>query len=273
MESRRPSKGRTAALLAASIGLLGLLASGVQAFAEEQETDDEEQVVPDRRVLGSDPSEIVSRLEVRNEYLHDAEGHADTTIFRGDWAPADWILGRVEIPLVSAKSEELGSTTGLGDVLVGLRGKKRLAEEWSVLAEMAAYLDTATADELGAGLSVLAPPGVVVWKPSPPWILGLQYQWFGSVGGGDGLETIRESAFRPQVLWHLPRGFWLLADPRIYVNHVEGTQVAFFPTGEFGNVVAEHVEVWIRGGGNATGGGRLERTGWGAEAGVRYLFD
>ena len=273
MESQRPSGGWTAASLAALLGLLGLLASGLPAFAERQEVADEDDVVSDRSVLGSDPSEIVSRLEVRNEYLRDAEGYADTTIFRGDWAPADWILGRVEIPLVSAKSEELGRATGLGDVLLGLRGKVRLGEKWSALAEMAAYLDTATADELGAGLNVLAPQGVVVWKPSPPWILGLQYQWFGSVGGGDGLETIRESAFRPQVLWHLPRGFWLLADPRIYLDHVEGTRVAFFPTGEFGKVVAAHVEVWVRGGGNAAGGGRLERTGWGAEAGVRCLFD
>ena len=241
----------------------------------------------DRQVLGSDPSEIVSRLEVRNEYLHVTGGHTDATVLRGDWAPTDWILGRVEIPLVAAGDEELGNDFGLGDVLVGVRGKLQLAERWSLVGEMAAFLDTATSDAIGAGQSLLAPQAVVVWKPTPAWILGLQYQWLESVGGGSGsgggepespdggsdLEDVRESAIRPQALWHLPHGFWLLADPRIYVNHVAGTHVVFFPEGEFGNVVARHVEVWIRGGGNVAGSGREERSGWVTEAGVRYLFD
>ncbi len=245
-----------------------ILAVACPAAAEEPDTGE------DRRTLGSDPSEIVSRIEVRNEYLSLPEdGHSNATIFRGDWAPTDWMLGRIEIPLVAADTEEFGNDVGMGDLLVGIRGKLRLGERWSLIGEMAAILDTAASDALGSGHNVVAPFGVVVWKPSPEWILGLEYQWFGSVGGGHDRETIRESSIRPQALYHFPYGFWFLADPRIYLNHVEGTHVTFFPEGEFGNVVARHVEVYIRGGGNAAGGGRNEREGWVAEAGVRYLFD
>lgn len=262
--------------------LLAFLALAPRASAEEHgETED-------RRVLGSDPSEIVSRIEIRNEYLHVTGGWSDATILRGDWAPTRWILGRLEIPLVAAGGEHAGAEFGLGDLLVGVRGKIEPAERWSFVAEMAGVLDTATSPSLGTGTSLLAPQAVIVWKPSPPWILGLQVQWLASVGGtseaidvepvaategASAAEKIRETAFRPQALWHLPHGFWLLADPRIYVDHVDDTRTLFFPTGEFGNVVARHVEVWVRGGGRAAGEGREERSGWVAEAGVRYLFD
>jgi hypothetical protein len=228
----------------------------------------------DRRTLGSDPSEIVSRLEVRNEYLgFSGGGHSNATILRGDWAPTRWLLGRLELPIVTADTEEYGTDAGLGDVLVGARAKRTLGERWSLLGEMAFILDTARSDALGSGRHAVAPFGVVVWKPTLDWILGLQYGWVGSFAGDDEREKIRESAIRPQVLYHLPRGFWVLADPRIYLDHVDGTQVAFFPEGEVGNVLTRHVEVWLRGGGNVTGAGREEREGWKAEVGVRYLFE
>lgn len=261
MPPSNPSRG------AAALLFLALLARGGPAAAEPD-------AGADRRVLGSDPSEIVSRLEVRNEYHGEpGGGYADATIFRGDWAPSDWLLGRVEVPVVAVGGGESGRDAGLGDILVGVRGKVPLGERWSLVAEMAAFLDTASSEELGAGMNVVAPLGVAVWKPSPAWILALQYQWFGSVGGGDGREPIRESSIRPQALRHLPHGFWVLLDPRIYVNHADGAAVSFFPELEIGDVVARHVEIWCRGGGNAAGDGRDERLGWIVEAGVRYLFD
>jgi hypothetical protein len=226
-----------------------------------------------RRTKGSDPSEIVSRLEVRNEYLDLPEGgHSDATVFRGDWAFARHFLGRLEIPLVTAKTEH-GAATGMGDLFVGLRGKLELSERWSLLGEMSFAFDTAAADVLGTGRTQAEPFGVVVWKPAPAWVLGLQYQWIGSIDGSSDREAIRESVIRPQALWHLPEGFWVFADPRIYLDHHQGGDVAFFPEGEVGNVVTEHVELWVRGGGRVTGDGREERLGWKAEAGVRYLFD
>jgi len=251
-------------LLAASLALCaGRAAAAERPGAEE-----------DRRVVGSDPSEIVSRLEIRNEYLGlPGSGHSNATILRGDWAPTHWLLGRVELPIVTAETEEGETDAGLGDVLLGMRAKRQLGERWSVLGEMAFILDTAGSDALGSGRHSVAPFGVAVWKPTPDWILALQYGWVGSFAGDEERERISESAIRPQVLYHLPRSFWLLADPRIYVNHVEGTHVAFFPEAEFGNVVARHVEVWVRGGGNVAGAGREEREGWKAEVGVRYLFD
>jgi hypothetical protein len=262
MFARAAWHGLVVALLAA------LCAGWAPAAAEEPETDE------DQRTLGSDPSEIVSRIEIRNEYLALPEGgHSNATIFRGDWAPTDWMLGRVEIPLVTADTEEFGSDVGMGDMLIGLRGKRRLGERWSVLGELAFVLDTAGSDALGSGHNAVSPFAVVVWKPSPAWILGLEYRWLGSFDGESDREAIRESEIRPQALRHLPRGFWLLADPRIYVNHVGGNTVAFFPEVEFGKVLARHVELWVRGGGNVAGGGREEREDWVAEMGVRYLFD
>src|SRR5512139_3966607 len=118
----------------AGLWLVASLACGLSARAEGTTPDG----AIERRTKGSDPSEIVSRLELRNEYLDLGHGeHSNATIARGDWAPTRWLLGRLEIPVVTAGGGELGSATGLGDMLVGLRGKLELDERWSLLAETA----------------------------------------------------------------------------------------------------------------------------------------
>ena len=59
---------------------------------------------------GSDPSEIISRLEFRNEYVDEPEGaYKNSSIFRGEYAFDDLWLLRTEIPLVASEHYEYGS--------------------------------------------------------------------------------------------------------------------------------------------------------------------
>ena len=51
----------------------------------------------------------------------------------------------------------------------------------------------------------------------------------------------------PWDVYHLPKGFWLWLDSKIYVNHEQGSDTAFVLEGEFGKVVTANVEVWLRG--------------------------
>jgi len=227
------------------------------------------------RNRGSDPSEIVSRLEARNEYVDlDGEGYLNATIFRGDWAPGEHWQLRLDLPLTASDAEGPGSAYGLGDLYLSARGRWEFAEQWSLVGELGFALDTATDDAIGTGQNQVVPFGALVWKPSWEWILApLTYRYAVSFAGDDDREEISLSEISPQALYHLPMGFWILVAPQILIDHEEDDDVAFVPEGEFGWVIAEHVEIWLRGGGKVAGAAPREASGWKIEAGVRYLFD
>jgi|GEM_PF-4656861 len=107
---------------------------------------------------GSDPSEIISRLELRNEYFDEPDGnYRNATIFRGDYAPAESWLVRTEIPLVAAENHEIGSHFGLGDILFGIRGKIELPDRFSIIGGVDFILDTAEEELLGRPAAARTP--------------------------------------------------------------------------------------------------------------------
>ena len=222
---------------------------------------------------GSDPSEIISRLEFRNEYVDEPEGaYKNSSIFRGEYAFDDLWLLRTEIPLVASEHYEYGSQFGLGDMTLGARGKIVLPKQFSIILGVDFILDTAEEELLGTGKNQIVPQIAGVWKPDEKWILSLQYWYFKSFSGDGGRENINEMLIRPQALYHLPRGFWVLLDPKIYVNQENGNDALFYLEGEFGKVLNKNYELWLRGGGHITGHGKEELRSWKAEAGIRYLW-
>ena len=247
--------------------IASLLGVSFMATAGNSEGGQEE----DWSVKGSDPSEIISRLEIRNEYLGLSNGgHLNQTYLRGDYAPTENMVFRLDAPLADGSRENSGSHFGMGDLILGARGKLALRKNLSWMLGTNFVLDTASSEVLGSGWNQIIPNTYLVWKPSWQWILSMGYEYAASFGGS-GLEQINESLFRPGALYHLPKGFWLWLDPKIYVNHEQGNNAVLFLEGEFGKVLTPGVEVWLRGGGSVAGG-RDERQGWKAEAGVRYLF-
>ena len=226
---------------------------------------------------GSDPSEIISRLEIRNEYLGLPNGgYLDQTYLRGDYAPTENMVFRLDVPLADGSRENLGSHFGMGDLVLGGRGKLDLSENMSWVLGTNFVLDTASNEVLGSGRNQIVPGTYLVWKPSRKWIISMGYEYTASFGGSGNSEPgkISESLFRPGALYNMPHGFWLWLDPKIYVNHEQGNNTALFLESEFGKVITPGIEVWLRGGGHVAGElGREERQGWKAEAGIRYLFE
>jgi hypothetical protein len=250
-------------LIASLLGVSSMATAGNSERGQEE----------DWRVKGSDPSEIISRLEIRNEYFGFSNGgHLNQTYLRGDYAPTKSMIFRLDVPLADGSRENLGSHFGMGDLIIGGRGKLALSKNLSWMLGTNFVLDTASSEVLGSGWNQIVPNSYLVWKPSWQWILSVGYEYAGSFGDS-GQEKISESLFRPGALYHMPKGFWLWLDPKIYVNHEQGNNAALFLEGEFGKVLTPGVEVWLRGGGNAAGETvREERQGWKAEAGIRYLF-
>jgi hypothetical protein len=249
--------------------IAGLFGISFMATAKYSEAGEE-----DLMTIGSDPSEIVSRLEIRNEYLGlSNNGHLDQIYLRGDYAPTENIVFRLDVPLADGSSENLGSHFGMGDLILGGRGKLELSENLSWILGTNFILDTASNEVLGSGKNQIVPATYLVWKPYRQWILSVGYEYAASFGGDSEREVISGSLFRPGALYHLPKGYWFWLDPKIYVNHEKGNDTAFVLEGEFGKVITPNIEIWLRGGGNVAGDdGREEHLGWKAEAGIRYLF-
>lgn len=266
---QNPISGEKLILLAAMlVNLFLFVLPAADASESVSEYDD-----IDWPARGSDPSEIISRLEFRNEYIGEPEGnYRNASIFRGDYAPSESWLVRTEIPLVAADNHEFGSHFGLGDITFGARGKIRLPERFSIITGVDFILNTAEEELLGTGRNQIVPFIIGVWKPHDLWILGLQYLYFKSFSGDELREEISEMLIRPQALYHLPEGFWLLLDPKIYIDQEHYDSALLFLEGEFGKVLNEHYEIWLRGGGHVTGEGREELLGWKAEAGIRFLW-
>ncbi len=179
---------------------------------------------------------------------------------------------RLDEPMASGVKENLASHFGIGDLILGGRGKLELSKNLSWTLGTNFVLDTASNEVQGTGRNQIVPNTYLVWKPSWQWIHSVDYEYAASFGGS-GQEKFNESLFRPGALYHLPKCYWLWLDPKVYVNHEQGNNAALFLEGEFGKVLTPGVEVWLRGGGNVAGEtGSVERQGWKAEDGIRYLF-
>ena len=227
------------------------------------------------KVKGSDPSEMITRLEIREEYLSLPDnGYLNQVYLRGDYAPNENLAFRLQLPLAAGRQEDLGNHFGLGNMTLGSAGKLILNEKLSWIMGIDFTLDTATQAALGSGWNQIMPSTALVFKPTPFWIFNATYQYIGSFGGdhNNTQPSIDESTIRLGALYNFPNGYWVYLDPRIYIDHTQKYAVSVFPEGEAGKVVAPDVEVWLRGGGRAAGNGRDERMGWVAETGIRYFF-
>ncbi|MCX7098842.1 MAG: hypothetical protein NTV43_13150 [Methylococcales bacterium] len=252
--------------LDASAALLGVLALALTGYAAAGQED--------WQTKGSDPSEIISRLELRNEYLSLPDGkYLDQVYLRGDYAATENIGFRLDIPLVNGGQEDFANHFGMGNLIVGGRGKIEINEQLSWLVGTNFAFATTSSPQLGSAWNQIIPGTYLVWKPTQQWLLAVGYEYAASFGSSEE-EKIGESLFRPGALYHMPYGFWLWLDPKIYVNHVQNGETSLVLEGEFGKVLTPTLEVWLRGGGNVAGEtSREERLGWKAEAGIRYLFE
>ena len=145
---------------------------------------------------------------------------------------------RIDVPLAVGSSENIGSHFGMGDLLIGGRGKLALTEKLSWILGTNFILDTASNEVLGSGWNQIIPTSYLAWKPSRPWIFAMGYEYAASFGDNKREnKKISESLFRPGALYHLPHGYWFWLDPKTYVNQEQRNSTAFVLESEFGKVI------------------------------------
>ncbi|SMF94049.1 hypothetical protein SAMN02949497_1351 [Methylomagnum ishizawai] len=245
--------------------LLGLSGPPPCAIADESPED--------WRVKGSDPQEMISRLELRYEYLDLPAGeYLNQLYFHGDYAPNDNMAFGLQLPVAFGGDATTKTQAGIGDIAVGGRGKLTFGESMAWINGVDLWFDTASHEVLGAGWNQIVPSTVLTYWPNRRLLVWTMYKYTGSFGDGRDKPPISESLFQWGGLYNFPGGYWLLLTPGVALNHEQGDQASLFLEGEVGKVVAPGVEFWMRGGDHLFGIGRDERMGWKAETGIRYLF-
>jgi hypothetical protein len=90
---------------------------------------------------------------------------------------------RLDVPLAEGSSENLGSHFGMGELILGGRGKLELSENASWTLGTNFILDTASNEALGSCWNQIVPATYLVWKPSRQWILSMGYEHAASFSG------------------------------------------------------------------------------------------
>lgn len=189
-------------------------------------------------------TDLGSFVELRDDYLKSGPTMANAVVLRGDYAPAPWVGIRLELPFVYADRPKMQPAVGFGDVYA--RATVRLfASDTSLLTGADLFLDTAATRVLGSGKNVFAPFVTAAWDLGPGVWIRVQLQHLASVGGDPSRGTVSASSVRPYALVTLPKGYWMLLDQTLRVDHRGPRNFGYLGILEGGKELSKEVLVFV----------------------------
>lgn len=228
-----------------------------------------------QRVMAQDdPSTILSRMEVANEFQHFQNGHyLNITEVRNVLALGKRFTTRIEIPIVYNSTSGTGyDQYGIGDISVRLLGYKILQRKKSaMLVSLEFSGNTAQSPLLGSGKNVLSP--VIAYSryiPEKKTIMAFGLQQYYSISGDESRDDIKWTRIQIYYLHALSKKIWILIFPELFLDHIKGGSSMNFETSGYYRL-SHHVTAWMKGGAGLFGE-HPARYQWTAETGLRYLF-
>lgn len=225
-------------------------------------------------MVQDDPSTVLSRVEVFNEFQHFQNGeYLNVTTLRNIIALGKRFTTRLEIPIVYNSTSGAGyHQYGVGDISIRLLGYKIMQRKKSaMLASLEFSGNTAQSPLLGSGKNVLSP--VVAYSitiPKQKIIMAFTWQEYFSVSGDDNRNDIRWTRFQIYYLQSISAKVWILILPELYLDHDKGGASMNFES--FGAYrITNRLAFWIKGG-IGLFGDHPARYQWTAETGLRYLY-
>lgn len=189
---------------------------------------------------------------------------------KGYYKFAPFLTAGMELPMARFESPAK-SKNGLGDITLSLSmGRYNEGETWSFGAVAETVLPTATSDELGTGKVQLNPSVYGVFMPTPNWFFALGYKQQWSVAGDGGREDINVGRIRGAIAYLSDSNWWVVLDPRYYVDYEVSGQDKFQPEAEIGTMINHGTAVYLRGGGKVSG--NMAGPDWTVSAGFKVLY-
>ena len=189
---------------------------------------------------------------------------------KGYYRFAPDLTAGIELPLARFESPA-ESKNGLGDITLSLSmGRYNEGQVWSYGAVLESILPTATSDDLGTGKVQLNPSVYGVFMPTPNWFFALGYKQHWSIAGDGGRDNINNGRIRGAIAYLSDTNWWVILDPRYYIDFDNKGQAKFQPEAEIGTMINEGTAVYLRAGSKLSG--NMAGPDWTVSAGFKVLY-
>lgn len=221
-----------------------------------------------------DPSNVVTRIELFNEYQTRTDGTAvNVTTARGIMAVGKRFTTRLDVPYIHLpKIGSMEATSGIGDISARLLGYKVLQSRRSaMLASVEMAFPTAQSPLLGFGRYVLTPViAFSTFLPRHKAILAISYQEYFSFGGDESRSHIRWARIQMYHIKPWSRRIWTLILPEYYYDYSSGGS-SMNVEAAINYRLSNRLAIWLKGGAGLFGE-HPARYSWTIEPGLRYLI-
>ena len=225
---------------------------------------------------GTDPTAIVSRVQLSNQYYDlPHEARLDTTIARVDLAfHGDWLL-RTDTPVhtwFDPNRPGVSSTQGTGDFAATLGYRVYNTPEYAFLIGATSTFSTASNDTLGTGKYTVGPI-VATGRFLPRWesfLFGV-FQHRISAGGNPSRPDISLTNASVQIntIWGL---WWTTVQSVWQIDWENKTKSSMTMEFEVGRNLVGRWGVYVRPGVGVWGANVPGAYDWNIEVGTRYMF-
>ena len=189
---------------------------------------------------------------------------------KGYYKFAPDLTAGIEVPVARFESPNK-SKNGLGDITMSLSmGRYNEGQVWSYGAVLESILPTATSDELGTGKVQLNPSIYGVFMPTENWFFALGYKQSWSIMGDGGRDNINEGRIRGAVAYLSDTNWWVLLDPRYYIDYDNKGLAKFQPEAEVGTMINHGTAVYLRAGSKLSG--NMPGPDWTVSVGFKVLY-
>lgn len=219
------------------------------------------------------PNDKVTSLEI-NPSMDVLDDTGSTSLskmtVKGYYRFAPDLTFGMEVPLARFESPTQHKN-GLGDITLSLAmGRYNEGQTWSYGAVLEGIFPTATADELGTGKWQFSPSVYGVYSPSVNWFFALGYKQYWSIMGDGGRDNINNARIRGAVAYLSDSQWWVLLDPRYYIDYDHKGRAKFQPEVEVGTMINAGTALYLRGGGKV--GGNMQGPDWTISMGFKVLY-
>jgi hypothetical protein len=226
---------------------------------------------------GTDPTAIVSRLQLSSQYLDLTQGARTTaTVARVDLALRGNFILRVDAPLLrwlDPNRPNSSSTQGLGDLAAVAGWRIYNTPEYAVLIGVASTFPTADERSLGSGKYTTGPfIATARFLPRLDSFLFGVFQHQTSVGGDPARQGVELSRVIGQVNTIWAEKWWTIVQAVWQVDWERSRKTSMALEFEVGRSLVGRVGLFVRPGVGIWGRDVIGAYDWNIEGGIRYMF-
>jgi|GEM_PF-5638239 len=251
-------------------------AASVEAEPESESLDPQAAKPAAPASNGTNPAELISRVEVKYQYQNFASGDLHgIAIIRGDYAFTPKVAFRMDLPILHFNSKTPGqrSESGIGDVVTSMTFVKIFSKRFVGAVVPRIDFPTATDDSLGSGKYAFKPviAGVTPLAKGVALVGVVEYRV--SFAGSKTRADINELSIKPILLKSFLEGpltgYYVNPQAEAIVDFEHNNQATLQLAANIGKVLSKNVVVFVVPTIHVAG---TKRESFKLEVGFRYLF-